>query len=115
MTTTISDFIAKEKELLENATPGPWRYLDEYLSYGPSFVRPGEVIGTCQVFSAPIIEDDDAAFIANVRTSHAQLLEIVEILSEALENMECICESSICYCLHTKALAKAEGVLNDKA
>lgn len=83
----IKELLAPIRERLERAAPGPWMYFEEYLSYGPSFVRRGDVIGTVQIFSTRLIEDEDAQLIAHAPSDLSLLIEAVTVLDDAFKKI----------------------------
>jgi len=83
---TLTDWLAKEKELLAKATPGPWYQAEGYKHYLNGVFQKNPVDGGDEPMVASCDYDGevDAAFIAHVRTSHEQAIVIIERLKEAL-------------------------------
>ncbi len=91
MTKNLTAFLEKEKQLVDKATPGPWE-----TEFDKGIWINNYNIGICKVLdSDDYIKNSfplgDAAFIANARSSIPKLLEIIEVMSEALEKAQCEC------------------------
>lgn len=93
----LKDFLEKEKQLLHSATPGRWElYLKHEDPDFPSTIAFSQIAAYSKETKLHVImcrlgvpdkicmKKADAAFIANVRTSHAKALEIIDVMREAL-------------------------------
>lgn len=114
-------FLEKEKQLLQSATPGPFIHERNDAANGdyviiPERVNDLKIRSKCYLFMQ---RKDDAAFIANVRTSHSLALEIIEVWRKALDKHAChndsIWDVDDGYpCESCDVLARAEEILNGK-
>lgn len=90
----LTDWLASEAKLLEAATPGPWLQNNLggiFTKCEPQFGKQGECLGMAYSGVIATTHHSDVLtngrFIANVRQSHAVALQMVRLLSEAMEEL----------------------------
>lgn len=111
--TKLNQFLEKEKQLMDKATPGPW-VGDEFEMTAPK--APTLMPGNVRLVWAEDyhVGEYDAAFIANVRTSHALALEALKI-AERFSKEHCECAEFDLEaperCVHCELLARIEKIL----
>lgn len=90
----LTDWLASEAKLLEAATPGPWLQNNLggiFTKCEPQFGKQGECLGMAYSGVIATTHHSDVLtngrFIANVRQSHALALQMLRILSEAVNHV----------------------------
>lgn len=103
----LTEFLEKEKQLMESATPDK-AWLKQAKEFSETSVDTGMDEKTAYIYGflhgARIAEDE-------VRTSHAKALEIIEVMRTALVEYDSYTSDAVA----SRAFARAEKIINGKA